>query len=107
MNEQIKRENVSPPENIGDKKDTFQEVLDEQNRIHKTLWEAMDEEDRIMREMDKVFETVPDRYEAEKIILEKWALLMDEAIKKSSKLSTEWFEAIKKSQEEYEKGWKE
>ncbi|MCK4553803.1 hypothetical protein KAU19_02480 [Candidatus Parcubacteria bacterium] len=107
MNEQIKGENAPSPENTDDKKDTFQEALDKQNRIHKALWETMDEEDRIMKEMDKVFETTSDQNEAEKIILEKWALLMDEAVKKTGQLTTEWFEAIKKSQKEYEKGREE
>jgi len=61
------------------------------------------EENGIMAEMNKVFESVPGRGEAEKIILEKWVPLMDEAVKKSSELTTRWFEAMKRSQEKFEK----
>jgi hypothetical protein len=94
MNEQFKGENIPSPENKN---------VDEETRLHKELQDAMDEEDRIMAEMNKVFESTPDRSEAEKIILEKWAPLMDEAAKKSSELTTQWFEAMRKSQEEYKK----
>jgi len=45
--------------------------VDEEARLHKESQEALDEEDKIMAEMDKVFESTPDRSEAEKIILEK------------------------------------
>ena len=95
MNEQFKGENIPSSENKN---------IDEEARLHKELQEAMDEEDRVMAEMDKVFELTPDRSEAEKIILEKWAPLMDEAVKKSSELTTQWLEAIRKSQQEWEKG---
>ena len=95
MNEQFKGENIPSSENKN---------IDEEARLHKELQEAMDEEDRVMAEMDKVFELTPDRSEAEKIILEKWAPLMDEAVKKSSELTTQWLEAMRKSQQEWEKG---
>jgi len=98
MNEQFKGENIPTPENKG---------AEEEARLHKELQETMNEKDRIMAEMDKVFESTPDRNEAEKIILEKWAPLMDEAVKKSSELTTQWLEAMRKSQEEYEKGLEE
>lgn len=98
MNEQFKGENISSPEN--------QEV-DEEARLRKELQETMNEEDRIMVEIDKVFESTPDRGEAEKIILEKWAPLMDEAVKKSNEFRTQWLEAMNESQEEFEKGLEE
>ena|SRR3989339_776882 len=94
MNEQFKGENIPSSENKN---------IDEEARLHKELQEAMDEEDRVMAEMDKVFELTPDRSEAEKIILEKWAPLMDEAVKKSSELTIQWLEAMRKSQQEYDK----
>ncbi|MFH2097332.1 MAG: hypothetical protein ABII24_02185 [bacterium] len=96
MNEQFKGENIPPSETNRAKED--------EARLHNALREAMDEEDGIMAEMDKVFESTPDRGEAEKIILEKWAPLMDAAVKKSSELTTQWLEAMKKSQEVFEKG---
>lgn len=93
MNEQFKGKNIPSPDNKG---------IEEEVRLHKELQEVMDDEDRIMAEMDKIFESTPNRGEAEKIILEKWAPLMDEAVKKLSELTNKWLEAIKKSQEEYE-----
>ncbi|GBE16310.1 hypothetical protein BMS3Abin15_00123 [bacterium BMS3Abin15] len=99
MSEQFKGENIPSPENKG--------AVEEEARLHKELQEAMDEEDRIMAEMDKIFESTPDRGEAEKIILEKLAPSMDEAVKKSSELTTQWLEAMKRSQEKFEKGLEE
>ena len=94
MSEQFKGENMPSLENKG--------AIEEEARLHKELQEAMDEEDRIMAEIDEVFESTPDRGEAEKIILEKLASLMDEAAKKSSELTKQWLEAMDKSQQEYE-----
>jgi len=99
MNEQSKGENIFSPEN--------KKLINEEARLHKELQEAMDEEDRIMAEINKVFESTPDRGEAEKIILEKWMPLMDKAAKKSNELITQWLEAMRESQEEYEKGLEE
>lgn len=99
MSEQLKGENMPTPENKG--------AIEEEACLYKELQEAMDEEDKIMAEMDKVFESTSDRGEVEKIILEKWAPLMDEAVKKSSDLTKQWFEAMDKSQQEYEKGLEE
>jgi len=59
------------------------ESLEDQK--HRELQEAMDEEDRIMGEINKVLADTPDRAEAEKIVLEKWAPLMDEAGKNLEK----------------------
>jgi hypothetical protein len=51
---------------------------------------AMDEEDRIMKEINNVFTTTPNREEAEKIVLETLAPKMDEAIKKSTQAFDSW-----------------
>ena len=99
MSEQFKGENIPSLESKG--------AIEEEARLHKESQEAMDEVDRIMAEMDKIFESTPDRGEAEKIILKKWAPLMDEAVKKSSELTKQWLEAMDKSQQEYEKGLEE
>ena len=80
------------------------ELLEEESRLQKELEESMDEQDRIMSEINKIYESTPDRNEAEKIILEKLAPLMDEAVKKSSELTIQWIEAMRKSQEQFEKG---
>ncbi len=95
MNEKFNEGNIPSPENRG--------AIEEETRLHNELQRAIEEEERIMAEMDKVFESTPDRAEAEKIILEKWAPLMDEVSKKSVELTKQWLEAMKKSQEEFEK----
>jgi hypothetical protein len=83
------------------------EITEEESRLYEELQEVMNEEDRIMTEINKVFESTSDRSEAEKIILEKWAPSMDEAFKKSSELINQWLEAMRKSQQGYERGLEE
>jgi hypothetical protein len=94
MNEQSKGEGAFSPENQG--------MIEEEIKLHDELRKAMDREKEIMKEIDKVFESTPDRIKAEKIILEKWAPLMDEAAQKSRELTTMWLEAMKKSMPEFE-----
>jgi len=76
-------------------------------RIRKTLQESMNEENRIREEMNKIIETMPGKTQEEKIaeanVFEKFALLLDEASKNTSKLKTEWLEAIRSAQDEYKK----
>jgi hypothetical protein len=55
----------------------------------------MEEEARIMKEIERVFATTPDREEAEKIVLEKYASQMDKAMKKSRQALKEWFETMR------------
>jgi len=86
MNEQFKGEKGPAPEKIEDQK-------------YAALQAAMDEEDRIMKEIDSVFASTPDREEAEKIVLEKYAPQMDEAMKKSRQALDEWFETIREAYE--------
>ena len=74
----------SSPENLEDQK-------------YRELQEATEEQNRIMREIEKVLASTPDKDEAEKIIIEKWAPLMDEATKKLGEASTTWFNAIHKT----------
>jgi hypothetical protein len=73
------------------------ENLEDQN--HRELQEAMDEENRIMGEIDNVLASTPDRAEAEKIVLEKWAPLMDEAMKKSREALRAWLDAMREASE--------
>ena len=87
MNEKFSGEKGPAPENLEDQK-------------HRELQEAMGEEDRIMREIDNILASTPNRAEAEKIVLEKWAPLMDEAMKKSSESLKAWFNAMKESEKQ-------
>jgi len=90
MSEKFKGEKGPVPENLEDQK-------------HRELREAMDEEDRIMREIDNVFASMPDRAEAEKIVLENWAPLMDEAMKKSGEALKAWLETMRETSEREKK----
>lgn len=81
MSKQFNGEKGPAPENLGDQK-------------YRELQEAMGEEDRVMREIDNVFASTPDRAEAEKIVLEKWALSMDETMKKSGEALKAWLDTL-------------
>lgn len=83
MSEQPKEEAISTLENLEDQK-------------YADLKSSMDEEDRIMKEIDGLLSASPDREEAEKAILEKYASLMDEAMKKSRQALGEWLSIIEK-----------
>lgn len=86
MSEKFKGEKGLAPENLEDQK-------------HRELQEAMDERDRIMKEIDDVLASAPDRAEAEKIVLEKWAPLMDEAMKKSGEALKAWLDTMREAGE--------
>lgn len=81
MSEQLSGEKGSTPENLTDQK-------------YREFQTAMGEEDRVMAEIDKVLSGTPDRAEAEKIVLEKWAPLMDEAVKKSGEALKAWLNVM-------------
>ncbi len=84
------KEEQPSPENLEDQK-------------HRELQEAMDEGDRIMREIDNVLANTPDRANAEKIVLEKWSPLMDEAMKKSSEALKAWLDTMREVSEREQK----
>ena len=86
MSEKFREEKGPAPENLEDQK-------------HRELQEAMDEEDRVMAEIDKVLAGTPNRAEAEKIVLEQWAPLMDEAMRKSGEALKAWLDAMRKAGE--------
>lgn len=86
MSEKFSGEKSSTPENLEDQK-------------HKELQAAMDEEDRIMAEIDKVLASTPNRAEAEKIVLENLAPLMDEAMKKSGEALKAWLDTMREAGE--------
>ena len=86
MSEQFKREKGSASENLEDQK-------------HRELQAAMDEEYRVMAEINKVFANTRDRAEAEKIVLEKLAPLMDEAMKKSGEALKAWLDTMREAGE--------
>jgi len=86
MNGQFKGEKGPAPEKIEDQK-------------YAALQTAMDEENMVMKEIDNVFATTPNRKEAEKIVLEKYAPQMDEVMKKSRQALDEWLETIREAGE--------
>lgn len=91
MSEKLKKEIGPIPEQLEDQK-------------YKAFQEAMDEEDRIIKEIDNVLKTMP-KEEAEKIVLENYAPLMDEAMQRSKRALQEWLDLMDKShkQESLEK----
>ena len=78
MNEKFKIESDNSPEDPEDQK-------------YREYQEAEHEENRIMREIDRVFATTG-REEAEKIVVEKWDPLMKEAQKKSREALQAWLD---------------
>lgn len=93
MNEQIKMENISSPENKSEA------------QLRKELHEAMNEVEKIMTKVDQVFESTQDIGKAEDIVLSEYGLSLDEAFKKQRKLSTQWLESMDREQKEYEESW--
>lgn len=74
------------PEKMGE------EIIAEQleDKTYDAVQEAEKEVRRILGEMDKIFETISDRREAEKVILETLAPQMDEALAVSRKAFDAW-----------------
>lgn len=68
--------------------------------LHQKLIAAHEEENQILKEIDGVFAATPDRKEAEKIILEKYASRMDQAVKRYSEATEQWLEAIRREASE-------
>ncbi len=83
MSEQPKEEKIQIPENLEDQK-------------YAELKSSMDEEDRIMKEIDGLLNAATNREGAEKTIIEKYAPLMDGAMKKSRQALDEWLGTIEK-----------
>ncbi len=86
MNEQFKGEKGPTPESLVEQK-------------YKEMRAAEDEVEQIMKEIENVLANTPDRVEAEKIVLEKYAPLEDEAMKKSREALNAWSDAIRESGE--------
>ena len=78
-----------------------QEELEREKREKYKEWQnAKDEETRAMEEIDKLFETMPDKEQAEVIVAKKYGALMDKAIEKSRIAWREWLDACVKSNPE-------
>lgn len=84
MNEQFKEEQGLPLENI-------------ENIKYKEFQQAINEEDGLWAEIDQVFKSSENRGEAEKIVLEKYATRVDEAMGKSKLLFKEWMMAVEET----------
>ena len=71
----------------------------EENKKYKEMQEAMDEEDKIMEEIEKLLTTLP-RAEAEKIIAEKYAPLLEKNSEKTHKAADEWRGIVEETEKE-------
>ncbi len=81
-----------------------QEELERGKREKYEEWQnAENEETRVKEEIDKVFETIPDRKQAEAVVIKKYSALMDKAIEKSRIAWREWLNACVKSNPELTK----
>jgi len=81
-------------ERLNEEKNEQLESLEDQK--YAALFAAINEEDSIMKDIEVLLEAATNREEAEKVILEKHAPLMDKAIEKSRQAFDEWEEAMKK-----------
>jgi len=66
----------------------------EERCLYHELNLALDEQADVMQEIDEVLQSMPDRAQAEKIVLEKLAPRMDEANKKVGVAQTAWLAAL-------------
>ncbi|MBI3589132.1 MAG: hypothetical protein HY093_01830 [Candidatus Liptonbacteria bacterium] len=69
------------------------------NQKHTECVAALDEENRIMREIDNVFANTPDSEEADRILLKKYAPLLRESMDRSSEAIKAWLDAVKEASE--------
>lgn len=68
----------------------------EKNGGYEKYQSAMEEEERIMSEIKKVFATTTDQKEAEKIVIEILAPQMDRAMKASKEALAHWLNEMQK-----------
>ncbi len=66
---------------------------------YRELQEAMDEEERIMQEIENTLAGMPDRAEAERAVLERFAPLMDAAMQKSREALRAWLDSMRQEHE--------
>ena len=66
-----------------------------ENEKYAAFQMTMDEEQRIMEEINNILATTQDRAEAEKIVLETLAPKMDKAIEESRQALHNWLEEIR------------
>ncbi len=75
---------------------------------YNVLRQAMDGEDEIMKKIEEVLETTPDKKEAERIISEKYLPLIErakektkEALRELRKVESEQLKSIKKEMDDF------
>ena len=67
----------------------------EENKDYAELTAAINEETRILKEMDEILQSSEDREEAEKLILKAHVPLMDAAMKKTREAQDKWIAILK------------
>ena len=67
----------------------------EEDKAYAELKAAEDEETKILKEMDKILQSSENREEAEKLILQTHAPLMDAAMRRSREALDKWLAIIK------------
>jgi len=69
-----------------------QESVEDQR--YKEFQAALDEQERILKEIGDLFSRTPDRAEAEKIVLEQYAPRLDHALTRSRETLDSWLVSI-------------
>lgn len=69
---------------------------DKEKKAEETLKEALAHERRVIESAKNFLASQPDRQEAERIVLEKHAPLIDAALAGTRKALTEWLSTLKK-----------
>jgi|GEM_PF-2436890 predicted transcriptional regulator len=67
-----------------------------EDKEHKKFLDAVAKEEEIMKKITETLETMPDREEAEKVVLETLAPQMNEALAETKAALAEWLESMKK-----------
>ncbi len=90
--------NEKPKDNVGEQK-----LESPEDQKYRDFQAAIQEEERIWDEMNKIIGAAPTKEEGQEIALEKYADLMDEALKKSRIAYEEWMNEFKRNQENFER----
>ncbi|MEX1013840.1 MAG: hypothetical protein WDZ80_01645 [Candidatus Paceibacterota bacterium] len=85
------KENFNP-KNFEEEKSP--ENQEKENR--EKLLEIVNEEEEILKDIDKAFSSMEDRQSAEELIMEKYAPILGDSIKESSEIFNLWMESLKK-----------
>ncbi len=65
-----------------------------ERELFETVLATHAKESEIIRDIEKVFEITPDKAEAERIVLKRYAMALDEALRRSRQALEQWWTTI-------------